>query len=181
MKKPLFIIAGVLFFTGILYIAFFKSDIFIPTEEYVMPQEYLEYSGKDFSFKYPKGFTVVEFDTSGTVRVLDIGTGIYIDLERNNDDKNALNMARSLYLVTTEHEANKSPRKISNNNVKGYYFTRYLENIEFSILKDSAFLDTSKGLYEISMGLLNEDIDSFLYNKGHDAFLMILNTLKTNF
>ena len=90
-------------------------------------------------------------------------------------------MARSLYFVTTEPEANKSPRKISNKNVKGYYFIRYLANIEFSILKDCAFLDTSKGLYEISMGLLNEDIDSFLYNKGHDAFLMILNTLKTNF
>jgi len=178
-KRKRFLLVGVLVLLLVGAFIFIRGDIFSEKEEFVIPEKYQEYSDENFYFKY-QGTEVIKFDDDGehigTIRIK-VTDKIQINLEHMvGYTESPYEMAQELDSYGDNHMYKKSPREIPNENLKGYYGTRFVQNIEFSVLNDYAIFDTPKGIFKLSMGLTGEDQE--LYSQGHQVFLLILNTLE---
>lgn len=173
-NSPLFIITIV----ALVIIAVFflvKGKLF--QDRYQKDSNHLTYSDEKFTFFYPMGAKVYKFD-NGTIRVVLSDQDIHIDLERryyNPDSFSAKQLAGDYYKLRTINLHNSSPKKSNNPNINAYVLTRYLQNIEFNILSDQAFIDSSEDVYILKMSLIGESMSK--YNEGHKAFNLILNSL----
>ncbi len=174
---------AVVFILAITVLVLWKTGLLTGSSFVLVSEESLEYSDDNFSFQYPTDYEVVKFedrgDRLGTVRIRK--GDIAIELEHNvGSDKSAYEYAGTMYESRDSHKYNQAPKEIVNENIEGYYLTRFIQNEEFNSLVDEAFFDTSKGVFELSMGLLNRE-EQRSYNEGHQAFLLLLNTLEVKF
>lgn len=182
-KRKSLLFIGVLALSGVGMFLFIMGYLFPQEEKFVIPENYQEYSNENFYFKYLPGYEVLKFDDDegrlGTIRIR-VTDNTYIDLEHMAGyTESALEMAERMNSSRDHHAHNRSPQEIPNKNLEGYYGTRFLKNIDFSSLQDYAYFDTSKGLFELSISFINDDQE--LYDRGHQAFLLILNTLEVKF
>lgn len=178
-KKRTFLFVGLLI---IPFIAIFTFLIVAKLTEqgFVMPDNLQEYSDDNFSFKYPQGAEVFKFNDTderlGTIRIK-TSNNIDIDLEHNvGSTESASDYVEQLYSFADNHKYNQSPAKIPNNNIQGDYATRFLQNEEFNILSEYAVFDTSKGQFQLKMGLFSDEQES--YTQAHNDFLLILRTIE---
>lgn len=174
-NSPLFLIVIV---TVVIIAVFFlfKGNLF--QNKYQKDTNHLTYSDEKFTFFYPMGAKIYKFD-NGTIRVDLSDQDIYIDLEKkfyNPDSLSAKQLADDYFESKTINPKNSSPKKSKNPNINAYVLTRYLQNVEFDILSDQAFVDFSEDVYTLKMGLIGENISK--YNEGHKAFNLVLNSLE---
>lgn len=176
-KKNVSLIGILVLLVTIVFVLIWK---FKSPEEFIIPSKYKEYSDENFYFKYPESAYIVNFaddeEDIGTIRVI-VDDNINVDLDPVYGASNAFKETQQYYFGRAKDWRNRAPRKIPNKNLKGYYATRFGQNVEFSFLQDYAFFETSNGLFELSMS--PREFES--YSKGHRAFKLILNTLEVKF
>lgn len=171
-----------LFLTAIVAVTvvalFFLVKEYLFQDKYQIDPNHLTYSDEKFTFFYPMEAKVYKFD-NGTLRVTLSDQDTYVDLEKinfNDDSYSIKQLADNNYESRTINLRNSSPKKSNNPNINAYVLTRYLKNVDFNMLADEAFIDSSENVYTLKMGLIGEDISK--YNEGHKAFNLILNSLE---
>jgi hypothetical protein len=178
-RKIILIVSGVIILLCGLVLIVLNTDIFKKKNDvFIIPEEYEVYENELFNFKYPESFEVVELERDGVKAyvVQSSGSTIEIEIEYQEGEMEVYNEANNLFKTRNYHKYNQAPREIKNKNITGYYFTRYLQNVEFDMLSDEAYLQSPEVFFKLKMSLIGNYKD--FYERGHEAFLLILNSIE---
>jgi hypothetical protein len=134
------------------------------------------YRDEHILFSYPSDARIVLFQETSSFHVL-LKDGGSIELNKVLIQPQAASTEATTDYATRDFSFfNRPPKKIINSNLTAYTLTKHVNNIEFGILMDVAYIESPEGLYRLSLGVIDGSKRNYMVE--HQVFELILKTLK---